>query len=377
MTSSFVNALRIAACAAALAVAVPAVAQNAPAPTAPSVAAEPARIGGVQGADIMSIAPTDNDTQAQRQKSQPLNNSPFWREVNSSKEHYTSLKGREMGVLIQTGGEDWRLLRNGPVTQIGGWVLVAVVLLISAFFGAKGQIKLKEKPTGRRIERFTRFERTVHWSLAISFVTLGLTGLALLFGKHVVLPVFGHGAFSWIAAISKNVHNFIGPLFAVSVLFAFFTFVRDNIPNARDLLWLKKGGGLLTGEHVPSHRFNAGEKVWFWVGVFGLGIVVAASGFVLDFPNFDQTRGTMQLAWTFHAIGALLFVTMSLGHIYIGTLGMEGAYQAMKTGYVDESWAKEHHEDWYDDVKAGRIPAVRSAAGKRDAAGTGGERLAA
>ena len=135
----------------------------------------------------------------------------------------------------------------------------------------------------------------------------------------------------------------------------FFTFVRDNFPKAHDFVWFKKLGGLVSGEHVPSDRFNGGEKVWFWGGVLFLGAVVSISGLILDFPNFNQTRQTMQIANVVHAVGAILFMLGAMGHIYMGTLGMAGAFDAMKTGYVDETWAKEHHEYWYNDVKAGRI----------------------
>jgi formate dehydrogenase subunit gamma len=160
----------------------------------------------------------------------------------------------------------------------------------------------------------------------------------------------------------KNAHNFAGPLFAVSLTLVFVTFAKDNLPSKEDFVWLIKGGGLLSGHEVPSHRFNAGEKVVFWGGVFALGLVVVASGFVLDkiIPFLVYERSTMQMAHMIHAVATLLMIAMFIGHIYMGTIGMEGAYKAMKTGYVDETWAKEHHELWHDDIKAGKIPAHRS-----------------
>jgi formate dehydrogenase subunit gamma len=78
------------------------------------------------------------------------------------------------------------------------------------------------------------------------------------------------------------------------------------------------------------------------------------SGLVLDFPNFDQPRLVMQSANIVHGVGALIFVLASFGHIYMGTIGTEGAYEAMRTGMVDETWAKEHHELWYREAKSGR-----------------------
>ena len=142
----------------------------------------------------------------------------------------------------------------------------------------------------------------------------------------------------------------------------FITFLKDNLPSKGDLNWLLKGGGMFGGQEVPSHRFNAGEKVMFWGGVFLLGAVVVASGFMLDkiVPGLIYERGTMQMAHMVHAVATLLMMAMFMGHIYLGTIGMGGAYQAMKTGYVDETWAKEHHELWYDDIQSGTIPAQRS-----------------
>ena len=322
--------------------------------------APPTSGGGPASANIFEVE--QQKDQAARQRTQPGNNAPVWQEVNSGDTHYSSLPAREAGVLIQKWGERWRQFRNGPVTLAGGWGLVLVLLAIAAFYLYRGPIEVSQPATGRLIERFTMVERVVHWLNAGCFVLLGLTGLTMLFGKHVVLPIFGHTLFSWLAIAAKTAHNFVGPLFAATIIAIFLTFVRDNFPRAYDLTWLRKGGGLLSGEHVPSARFNAGEKIVFWGGVVTLGIIVSVSGFVLDFPNFDQTRGQMQFAWVFHVVGALLFLAMIFGHIYIGTLGMEGALDAMRTGYVDEAWAKEHHEIWYEDIKAGKIPAQRSAA---------------
>ena len=182
---------------------------------------------------------------------------------------------------------------------------------------------------------------------------LAVSGIIMLFGKHVVLPVFGYGLFSWLAIIGKNLHNFVGPLFVFCTIITFVTFVRDNIWRAIDFKWIRTFGGMLSGHDVPSGRFNAGEKIWFWFGVLLLGIIVSASGLVMDFPNFGQGRAVMQVANVTHAIAATLFIAAGLGHIYLGTVGMNDAYQAMRTGYVDEVWAKEHHRIWYEQVKAG------------------------
>lgn len=337
----------------------------------------------VQSTNIMDVKPEASQapgyaeqTNAERAKVQPGNNAPMWRDVGKGVAGYSSLPVREApeaGVLIQpfveypgsrltNAGEAWRQVRNNWIIPYGGSLLFIVALAIAIFYWRKGKIPLHGTPTGRQIERFTPFERAAHWSNAIAFVTLAISGLVMAFGKFILQPVIGDTLFGWLTYALKNAHNFAGPLFAVSLVVVFFTFVKDNLPAKGDLVWLLKGGGILSGKEVPSHRFNAGEKVVFWGGVFLLGAVVVASGFVLDkiVPGMVYERGTMQVAHMVHAVATVLMMAMFLGHIYIGTIGMEGAYDAMRTGYVDETWAKEHHELWHADIQAGKIPAQRS-----------------
>jgi len=295
--------------------------------------------------------------QAQRQQDQPLNNAPVWGDVRRGDNQYqtTQVRGIETSVLVQSQGETWRQIRNGPITIYGGWLLVLVLIALGAFYWWRGKIMLSHPRTGRVIERFSAWDRLVHWTTAISFVILAVSGLVMLFGKYILLPLFGYTLFSWLAILSKNLHNFVGPLFAVCTVVMFFTFVKDNIWQRGDWQWILKAGGLFTGKHVPSWRFNIAEKSWFWLGVTFLGIISSVTGFILDFPNFAQGRETMQAANVIHAITAVLFIAAALGHIYIGTIGMEDAYETMRSGQVDETWAKEHHEYWYNDVKGGRV----------------------
>jgi len=302
--------------------------------------------------------PSDAQQQVQRQQDQPLNNAPVWRDVRSGENPYqtTQVRGIETNVLIQSEGEIWRQIRNGPVTIYGGWLFVLALVAAALFYFWKGPIKLHG-------------ERVLHWTTAIAFVILSLSGLVILFGKYVVLPMFGYTLFSWLAILSKNLHNFVGPLFVICTFLMIMQFAGKNLPRAYDFVWLRKAGGLVSGEHVPSGKFNAGEKGWFWVGVTVLGIIVSVTGLILDFPNFAQGREMMQQANVVHAIAAVLFMTMSLGHIYLGTIGQEGSYNSMRHGYVDETWAREHHEYWYNEVKGhpgagGHMSAARATAMK-------------
>jgi len=287
--------------------------------------------------------------QQQRTVDQPGNNAPVWREVRSGQPNYTS-------ITMTTAGEAWRQFRNGPITFIGGWMVVLVLAVIAAIYFILGPIKTHDQPTGRLLLRFTVIERWAHWIMGISFVVLGISGLIMLFGKHVLLPVFGYTLFAWLTALCKNLHNFVAPLFIVSLPVFIAIFIKDNLPEKGDFKWLMNAYKMFLGQHLPSGKYNAGEKMWFWGGVVVLSITLCISGAVLLFPNFEQLRMTMQQAHVVHAIAGVLVICISFGHIYLGTLGVEGAYRNMRDGYTDETWAKEHHENWYHDVKSGKVP---------------------
>ena len=359
-------------------------AQTAPA-VSPAAApqADKAAAPGVQSANIFSIAPDANtdpkyadQNNGERNKVQPGNNAPIWRQVGAGATGYSSLpasEAPEAGNLIQpfvqypgskltTAGEAWRQVRNNWIIPYGGSLLLIAALAIALFYYGKGTMKLHGQETGRKIERFTPLERAAHWTNAIAFVCLAVSGLVIAWGKFFIQPIIGNALFGWLTYALKNLHNFAGPLFAVSLIIVFVTFLKDNWPSKEDITWLIKGGGMFSGQEVPSHRFNAGEKVVFWLGVLGLGVIVVASGLVLDklIPGLIYERGTKQIANMIHGVATVLMMAMFMGLIYMGTIGMQGAYSAMRTGYVDETWAKEHHELWYDDIKAGKIPAQRS-----------------
>jgi formate dehydrogenase subunit gamma len=284
------------------------------------------------------------------------NNPPKAWEPLSETRQYASIPGVETNRLIQSSGREWRVLHNGPITLYGGWFVVLVLAALIVFYLIKGMVKLHEPRTGRLIERFNAVERASHWTMALSFIFLALTGIVMFFGKHIILPWLGYSGFSWLTIVSKNIHNFVGPLFIFSIIVSFLIFVKDNLLNSLDWVWIRKFGGMFGGEEVPSGRFNGVEKLWFWGGLTLLGAVLACTGLILDFPNWNQTREVMQISNVIHLLAALLFIAGGLAHAYMGTLGVEGAYTAMRRGYVDEAWARQHHRLWYDEVRAGKRP---------------------
>ena len=280
----------------------------------------------------------------------------YWRAVRESAAGYTAASGPyTTNVLIQNGGENWREIRNNGIAEYGGWLFAAAIVGIALFFFYRGRIRIEAGRSDKRVPRFTLFDRTIHWFMVALVVILGLTGLFLLYGRSVLIPVIGKEAFATVAAASVQAHNLFGPIFIGALVALFINFLRGNMPAKGDLQWLLKGGGMIKGKHASSGRYNAGEKIWFWVASI-CGLVLAVSGLVLDFPVFGQTREMMQISDVFHGVAAVIFLAGMLAHAYIGTIGMEGSLESMTRGSVDANWAKEHHDLWYAEMeKAGKV----------------------
>lgn len=272
----------------------------------------------------------------------------LWREVRQRDVvgvGTTQVRGVDTGTLINPYGDKWRHFRMQQLLPYGGYLLGGMLLLLVIFYLVRGRIRLEAGPSGKKLFRYTVYERTIHWFMASLFLFLAITGLILLFGRSLVLPVTGPEFFSMLASASKEGHNLFGPVFMLALLLMFFQFVRRNIYERGDLTWLLKGGGIVGKTHLPSNFFNMGEKTLFWMLIL-IGGAIVASGLLLVFPVFGQGRVIMELSHVAHGIGALVMIAAVLGHIYIGTIGMEGAIDNMKTGYCDLTWALEHHSNW-------------------------------
>jgi formate dehydrogenase subunit gamma len=248
-------------------------------------------------------------------------------------------------VLIQPAGRTWDYFHEVLLHWGGAIVLVGTTALLGLAYLIIGRIKIAAGRSGLKILRFKAFERLSHWLTAVSFVLLGLTGLNITFGKILLLPVVGPDTFSDISEAAKYVHNFVSFSFIVGLVLITVIFFRDNLPERVDIEWLREGGGFIKNKHAPAGRFNLGEKLVYWLSLVA-GIAVSVSGLFLLFPFYETNIADMQLAQGVHAVVAILFVALILGHIYIGTLGMEGAFEAMGSGEVDLNWAKEHHDLW-------------------------------
>ncbi len=295
-------------------------------------------------------------------------NAELWRAVRKGLKGTVSIPDKKAAQLVQSEGDNWRAVRNGPLANWGAWAMAATVGLLVLFFLFRGRIRIDSGWSGRTITRFGDFERMGHWLLALSFIILAITGLNVSYGKYVVMPVIGKPAFSEITEIGKWLHNYTAFAFIIGLVMVFLVWIKDNFPSRHDFIWLLKGGGMfMKGVHPPAKKFNAGQKIIFWLVILG-GASLSMSGIALLFPfqtaMFAKTFAVMnmfgtnlptdlsllqemQLATLWHSAIALVMICLIIAHIYIGTLGMEGAFDAMGSGEVDENWAKEHHSVWF------------------------------
>jgi formate dehydrogenase subunit gamma len=248
-------------------------------------------------------------------------------------------------VLMQPMGRTWDYFHEVLLHWGAALVIVGMLAVLALAYLIMGRLRIEAGRSGQTIVRFKAFERFSHWLTAVSFVLLGLTGLNLTFGKVLLRPLVGPDLFSDISQIAKYVHNFTSFAFVAGLALITVLFFRDNIFKKVDIDWVKQGGGFIKSKHAPAGRFNLGEKMVYWLSV-AAGLLVSASGFVLLFPFYGTNIADMQIAQVAHAVIAILFIALILGHIYIGTLGMEGAFEAMGTGEVDINWAREHHDRW-------------------------------
>ena len=287
--------------------------------------------------------------------------SDLWRAVRQRNVDITGksqVKGPTANTLINVSGQEWRDFRRSKLIPYSAYALGGVLLIIVLFRLIRGKIKIKAGRSGKKIHRFTGFQRFSHWSVAILFVILGLTGVLLTLGRFGLIPFIGKEAFGTIATLGRTLHNYLGPVFAIMLVIMLFTFIKGNFGNWTDIKWFAKGGGLFGG-HASAGRYNGGEKAWYWIAMT-VGAVVMVSGLVMGFPLFGLSQEDIKLSQIIHAIASIGLLAASFGHIYMGTFAMEGAYEAMRTGYCDENWAKEHHDLWYEELKSDGVIDVSS-----------------
>ncbi len=262
-------------------------------------------------------------------------------------------------VIEHPAGREWSEFRTATLKWIGGGSILGILALLTIFYLWRGSMRVKAGRSAHTIQRFSWFERFVHWLVAIAFVVLAITGLNITFGRGLLLPWMGPEAFSAWTEMGKYAHNYLSFAFTIGIVLMFFMWVASNLPTRVDFEWMKRGGGMLGGEEPSAYKFNAGEKLIFWLAVFGGG-ATAVSGFILLFPFYGTGITGMELAQIGHSVVGVLFIAAMFVHVYMGTIGMQGAFEGMATGDVDVNWAKAHHDLWYEEVRlgAGKVEAL-------------------
>jgi formate dehydrogenase subunit gamma len=266
-----------------------------------------------------------------------------------------TLPDQKACTIEQPAGRDWRHFHEVTLRWIGGIVILGILAVLIIFYLWRGMVRIESGRLGRTIVRFNAFERFVHWMTATCFIILAISGLNITFGRPLLLPLMSPEAFTAWSEWAKYAHNYLSFPFTLGVILIFFMWIAGNIPNRVDVAWFRRGGGIVGHDHPPAYRFNGGQKMIYWIVVLG-GAAVAVSGYVLIFPFYGTGIQNMQAAEVVHGIIAMLFIAAMIAHIYIGTIGMEGAFEAMGTGTVDLNWAKEHHNLWLDEEKARTSP---------------------
>ncbi|MDB5316166.1 MAG: formate dehydrogenase subunit gamma [Rhodospirillales bacterium] len=265
-----------------------------------------------------------------------------------------TIPNQQAATLIQPAGREWREYHNRTLAWVGGIAVLGMIAVLAVFFFSRGRIRLEGGPSGQTIQRFNIIERANHWMVASCFIILALSGLNLTFGRYLLLPLVGPESFTAVSQWGKYAHNFLSFPFALGLVVMFLLWVKEAIPNARDITWFRQGGGFIGNRHPEAARFNAGQKVIFWITILGGG-AVAASGYFLIFPFAATDIAGMQLSHIIHSLLSVLMIAAMLAHIYLGSLGMENAIDAMSSGQVDLKWAKEHHSLWVEE-EMGKAP---------------------
>ncbi len=297
----------------------------------------------------------------------------LWRQIRQGAQGTVAGQNPGSGLMIQSEGYLWQQTRNGPLAMYSAWAILGVLMLLSLFYAVRGRVRIDAGPSGKTMKRFSGIERAAHWLLASSFILLALTGLNLLFGRTLLIPIIGHEAFSTITIYGKFIHNYVGFAFMAAVVLVAVLWIVHNIPNRHDVIWFLRGGGLVGGGHPKARKFNGGQKALFWLIILG-GASISLSGWALLMP-FETTMFAKTFAFSnsvfgtsfatdltpiqeqqyqaiWHTAMAVFMIAVVLAHIYIGSVGMEGAMAAMTSGDVDTNWAKEHHSLWVAEVEA-------------------------
>ena len=183
--------------------------------------------------------------------------SDLWRYVRTGNAGSTHMKNELSAVMIQSEGDNWRAFRNWPLSNVGAFAVMGIIGLLVVFYFIRGKIRIDAGPSGDTILRFGVIDRFAHWLMAGSFVVLGITGLNLLYGRYILLPIIGKDAFAAFTTFGKYAHNYLAFALMAVLALSFVSWGRNNWPHSGVLAWLKAGDGMFTTVDQSPHRtFN-------------------------------------------------------------------------------------------------------------------------
>jgi formate dehydrogenase subunit gamma len=297
-----------------------------------------------------------DEQSSQQQAKSMTSDADLWRAIKAGESGYSTYKGVDADILINVAGNEGKILRNTYLKPLLGLAFVGVFIAFLIFYFVNGPSTLSKGFSGKMVFRWSKADLWLHWIMAVSCLIMMLTGLVIMLGRHFLAPYVGDDIWAGIIAFSKFSHDWSSPIFMVSWLACVIKWMPLQTVKLYDLKWFLVVGGYINfgpfkGKHPDSGFANAGEKMWFWsLAIFGLCISV--TGIMLVFPTLDLPRIWSMLALLIHGVSAVIIVAFTIVHIWMATVLSEGGMECMVSGYCDENWASQHHNLWYDEIKA-------------------------
>lgn len=224
--------------------------------------------------------------------------------------------------------------REEILKPVSPWIVLAVLLIMLLHFALIGRKNGVAYPT-LDVLRFRVHERLSHLIAMTTVVVLAVTGFFFLLGRHDPLG-------PW----ARVVHTYVGYASIVGIIAIFLSWMWAMFPAKGDLRWLLKAGGYLGGvkEHLPAGKFNAGQKILFWIAIAACG-VLAASGVLMGL-NRGAHFPRQELVYTAHDIAALIMILVLMAHVYLAAFVVPHSINSLFGGKVSSKWADAHHANW-------------------------------
>lgn len=236
-------------------------------------------------------------------------------------------------------GESFTILQNRFFAPI---FLIVIILTIGVFFGHYKMIgALKFNHHSRKFKVFSKYNIIVHWGSAVPFVLICITGLMMIFGDKLGggMPI----------RLAKNIHFFATFVFIIFGILMFLMWFKASLFRLYDIKWFKIMGGYLSKNKnpIPAGKFNAGQKMWFWIATLG-GFIMAATGIIMHY--FYGDINFLRLSAIIHNVLGFGVIAMLITHIYMSVFAIEGALESILNGEMGEEELAIMHSFYYKEL---------------------------